>query len=200
MDFLKSIDVLVFTFINHLPHSQALVALAQFFTNIGNGGFIWLCLAFGLLIAGGKKGARVCILIVSGLLLDLLLNESIVKPLVGRLRPYNSAVLGLNFWDTRWTDASFFSGHAFCSFLVAYVVGKYYPKTFWPLMVLASLISFSRVYLAAHWPSDVIVGAGLGLLAGWAIILIDKKYFSKIIKVKPQILKWKIKKRKSKKS
>lgn len=186
MNFLKSLDLTILTFINHLPHNEVLVGIAKFFTNIGSGGFIWFCLAFGFLIAGGRKGARVCILIVSGLVVDFILNELLVKHLVDRARPYHSGLIGLNFWDTKWTDASFFSGHAFSSFLCAYVVGRYYPKTFWPLMILATLISFSRVYLAAHWPSDVIVGGALGLVAGYIIILTDKRYSSGNSKIKNQ--------------
>jgi undecaprenyl-diphosphatase len=179
MNFLKSIDLAVLTFVNHLPHGGVLVGIADFFTNIGNGGFIWFCLAFGFLVVGGRKGTRVCFLIVSGLVVDFLLNESLVKHLINRARPYNSGLLGLNFWDTRWHDSSFFSGHAFSAFLCAYLIGRYYPKTFWPLMTVAALISFSRIYLAAHWPSDVIVGSILGLAFGWLIIFIDKKYFKK---------------------
>lgn len=186
MNFIKSLDLTVLTFINHLSHSDVLVAIARFFTNIGNGGFIWFCVAFGLLIVGGKKGARVCILLVSGLIIDFLLNESFVKHLVNRPRPYNSNLIGLNFWDTRWTDSSFFSGHSFTAFLCAYLVGRYYPKTFWPMMILATLISFSRVYLAAHWPSDVIVGGVLGIFAGYIIIWFDKKYLMKNLKIKDQ--------------
>jgi len=165
-----------------LPHSSILVTAGKLLTNIGNGGFLWFCLAFGFLIAGGKRGAKLCVLIVSGLIIDFLLNESLIKPIFHRLRPYNSGLLGLNFWDTRWHDTSFLSGHAFSSFLCAYLIGKYYPKTFWPLMIVAALISFSRVYLAAHWPSDVIVGGALGLVVGYIIILVDKKYFKKIKK------------------
>ena len=32
---------------------------------------------------------------------------------------------------------------------------------------LAVLVALSRVYLAKHFPSDVVAGAAIGLLAGW---------------------------------
>jgi hypothetical protein len=32
---------------------------------------------------------------------------------------------------------------------------------------MAALIAYSRVYLDAHYPGDVIVGAGIGILGGY---------------------------------
>ena len=37
-----------------------------------------------------------------------------------------------------------------------------------PLLILAALIAFSRLYVGVHYPSDVIAGALVGLFAGWA--------------------------------
>ena len=40
--------------------------------------------------------------------------------------------------------------------------GLVHPRLRWPLLVLAALIAFSRVWLGVHYLSDVIVGAALG--------------------------------------
>jgi len=37
------------------------------------------------------------------------------------------------------------------------------------MLALASAIGLSRVYLGAHYPLDVGVGAAMGSLAGWLV-------------------------------
>ena len=59
---------------------------------------------------------------------------------------------------------SFPSGHAASTFgLVGFLSGEF-PKLENLLWVLAILIGFSRVYVGAHFPADVLFGAGLGYL------------------------------------
>jgi undecaprenyl-diphosphatase len=69
---------------------------------------------------------------------------------------------------------SFPSGHAGAAFVVLSTVGIFYPALFIPCFLLASLIGFSRIYLGVHYPSDVIVGALLGMTSGmfarWLLI------------------------------
>jgi membrane-associated phospholipid phosphatase len=56
------------------------------------------------------------------------------------------------------------SGHSFAAFAVAEAYGGEYGR-FIPYS-LAAIIAYSRIYNQAHWPSDVFVGSGLGILAG----------------------------------
>ena len=67
---------------------------------------------------------------------------------------------------------SFPSGHAAASMSVALVYSAAFPVWSLPLLLLALLVGFSRVRLAVHYPSDVLVGqliagataSGLGML------------------------------------
>ena len=59
-------------------------------------------------------------------------------------------------------SASMPSGHAAGAFAAAVAVGLVHPRLRWPLLVLASLIALSRVWLGVHYLTDVIVGAALG--------------------------------------
>jgi membrane-associated phospholipid phosphatase len=54
------------------------------------------------------------------------------------------------------------STHAASAFAAAVAVGLVHPRLRWPLLALAALIAFSRVWLGVHYPTDVIAGAALG--------------------------------------
>lgn len=61
---------------------------------------------------------------------------------------------------------SFPSGHAMNNLAIALYVGHFLPQVLPILLPLAVMVGFSRVYLRVHYPSDVLVGAGLGLAIG----------------------------------
>jgi undecaprenyl-diphosphatase len=61
------------------------------------------------------------------------------------------------------------SGHALTSFACAVVLGAFAPRLRVPLLVFATLVAVSRTYLGVHYPSDVIVGAGVGVAVGLGI-------------------------------
>ena len=63
-------------------------------------------------------------------------------------------------------DPSMPSGHAFTSFTCAIVLAGFAPRWRIPLLVYAGLVALSRPYLGVHYPSDVIVGAALGVALG----------------------------------
>lgn len=41
------------------------------------------------------------------------------------------------------------------------------PPWGWPLLALAAAISYSRVYVGVHWPTDVAAGILFGVFSGW---------------------------------
>jgi membrane-associated phospholipid phosphatase len=65
---------------------------------------------------------------------------------------------GLNFWLK-------VSLHAAMSFFLAYAVLQLYPGWGWLALVLAVLVTASRLVLGRHALSELLVGAGLGLTA-----------------------------------
>lgn len=64
---------------------------------------------------------------------------------------------------------SFPSGHSVTAFALAFVLSRTYPRYALLFYGLAVLVAISRIYLAKHFPSDVVAGAAVGILAGWIV-------------------------------
>lgn len=77
------------------------------------------------------------------------------------------AVLEAPFDDR--DDPAFPSGHTTRAFVAACFVALRLRDRRWTALLLtyASIMGFSRVYVGAHWPSDVLGGVALGL--AWAV-------------------------------
>ncbi len=72
-------------------------------------------------------------------------------------------------------DFSFPSGHSVSSFSSATILGKRSRKILLCLYVFASLVAYSRIYVGAHWPSDVIFGGLTGVLIGLLILKLENR-------------------------
>ena len=49
----------------------------------------------------------------------------------------------------------------------------------WALFIVAAAVAVNRVLVLQHWPSDVIAGAGLGIMCGYASLLIYRSWLEK---------------------
>lgn len=161
-------------------------AIWQFFSNIP----VWIPM-YALIVAlliwklGWKKG--LVVLAAVGLTFgfcDQLSN--IVKVAVGRIRPLNDPFMienGLNVLEKGSLSFSFFSAHAANAFGIAACTciafhrltaqpGKERPKWITPyilwMLAWASLVAISRVFVGKHYLGDVLTGALIGALAGYA--------------------------------
>jgi undecaprenyl-diphosphatase len=155
-------------------------------TDYGRSGwFLWpsgiLIIALAVLAATAQRFARLTIvsLIVRLEFIFIAialpgLFVTIVKRLIGRVRP--SVVGPFAYVPFSWRPdyASMPSGHATTAFAVAVAIGAVWPRARPLLWLYALVIAASRVIIAAHYPSDVIAGACVG---GFGAILI-RNYFA----------------------
>ena len=93
---------------------------------------------------------------------------SIIKVVVGRFRPVFFEALdltGFHPFSFEWAFNSMPSGHTAASFAGLVMLGLLVPKIKWATWTLAIVIGLSRVVVGAHWPTDVLVGAFIGMVA-----------------------------------
>ena len=91
----------------------------------------------------------------------------VLKALVDRSRPPEA--IGFEALVGVPGSPSFPSGHAMTAFAVAGAVALLAPRLRAPVLALAALIAFSRVYLGVHFWIDVLAGAALGLAVGLCV-------------------------------
>ncbi len=133
--------------------------------------------AFILLVT--KKHARLGRLIAAGAAVNSISCVLILKPIVSRIRPYelNSTV---SLIVPPEMDACFPSGHTSFAFCAATACFLYNRKLGLVMYAYALLIAFSRLYLYMHYPTDVICGALLGIIAALIGYLIEKILFERL--------------------
>lgn len=80
---------------------------------------------------------------------------------------------------------SFPSGHAANNFAVAAVCFAFYRRWGWLVFLPAALVSYSRIYVGAHWPLDVavscLIGAGIGFLTVAVLEWIWRRWGGRIL-------------------
>lgn len=125
------------------------------------------------------------------------INQIIVAG-VHRARPY-AALSGIETLVARTHDSSFPSDHALTAGAATaglWIIAHYTAKSVRVIAVVASMLSvlvaFARVYVGAHYPSDVIVGLAAGaviMLIGWFLLGGILSYAARII-AKIPLLRW----------
>jgi undecaprenyl-diphosphatase len=99
--------------------------------------------------------------------------EDVAKTFVQRGRPAETMPEVILRGQAAAHGLSFPSGHAMVIFAIATLVGLYL-KGRWKALpwALAAAVCLSRLYLGAHFPLDVLAGAGLGMFIGGVLNLV----------------------------
>ena len=99
----------------------------------------------------------------------------LLKIIIGRARPMFADPMLFNMLSDSNEFHSMPSGHTVVSFAALVMLGMLFPRIKWATWTLAIIIGASRVYVGAHWVSDVILGAFIGMLcADFAKALLKK--------------------------
>lgn len=174
---LLELDGNILLWIQDFVRNDALTVFFRAVTKVGNAGIFWILLT--ILLLAVKKTRYVGANCFFALVFTFLLNNLLLKNLVGRIRPYE-VIDGLTPLIDKPIDASFPSGHTANGMAVAFVCLRLLPKKAGiPIFILAVLIAISRLYLGVHYPSDVICGAAIGIIMGYPAKLLTDYIYAK---------------------
>ena len=156
---LPTLDAFLFTFINGHP-SPALDEAMLLASALGKAGFVWLTVAVIAAVFPARRMAAWRLALAVGL--AYLLVDGMIKPVIDRDRPYEVRT-DARLIDQRPTTGSFPSGHTAAAFAGALAASRLFPAAQVVWWTLAAAVGVSRVYVGAHWPSDVVAGAIIGV-------------------------------------
>ena len=179
-------DVSVFHLINSTLSVQS---LDSFFAAAAIYGreYFWIPVVALMWILGGifknEKAQKGALMLVIVFIIIIIVGLSL-KGVYYRPRPFLT-LSGVHVLVPKDLDSSFPSGHALVVAAGAAVAFFFLKKRYSiPLIIEAAVVSYSRVYVGVHYPTDVLAGVFLG--AGIAMVvyylLADREIFDKLFK------------------
>ncbi len=181
LEWLINLDTTVFLFIN--------VTLANPVTNflmpiITSDNLLRVGYGLTMIIVLWKGDARLRWLVLFAIL-TLTATDQLAshffKPLIERVRPCQ-IMDNINLLVNGRAGFSMPSSHASNAFGQAAIFGLPFKKVRVPLIIFASVVAFSRVFVGVHFVGDILAGAVLGIVAGGLLTLLFKRFERKYIK------------------
>lgn len=178
---MEKIDQILFVFFNSTVSNDLFDWFFPLLTDLHKNSFFTNGVLPVLLVLWSYKQGIKALPVILGLIIAIGMVDNftyrVLKPHFQRQRP-PAVETQIQLRTQRYAGYSFPSNHAANNFAAAAFLSSCYPALSVPFYAVASLVAYSRVYVGVHYPSDIFVGALLGLTFGlfffkfWVIIWI----------------------------
>jgi len=153
--------------------SSWLFDAGTFFSYLADGSFIRISLALCFILilifdpTIKHHWTRILLYICLSAAIAFVIGEG-MKIFLGRHRPvmlYEKNLYGLHFFSKEWAMNSTPSGHSLRAFAILTAMSLVFKRWSVFFISLAILICLSRIIVTAHYPSDVLFGAYIGIFS-----------------------------------
>lgn len=169
---MTNVDIEILEVIRNNFSNKIIDAIMIMITSLGNYSMLWIALTTILIII--PKTRRLGLNVLISLVIKFTLCNLILKPIIARSRPFELNT-SIKLLISKPKDYSFPSGHTASAFTVVSTFFFNKNKHWKYLLIVAILISISRLYLYVHYPTDVFGGIITGMFSGYAGTIISNK-------------------------
>ena len=169
-DFLYSIDVAIFHFINSTISNSLFDKFFPYITEVKHWYLLYFILLGTVWVKGGRKGKIAVIGSIILITISDQFSSTFLKNWVMRIRPCQvlDAKIFADSGDCP-SSFSFPSSHAVNNFAIAVYFMRIFPKYKLILLITAFLVALSRTYVGVHYPSDIFFGGLIGAAIGYLL-------------------------------
>ncbi len=168
-EFLWNLDVLIFKFFNQTLSTPWLDQVTPVLTDLAHHNWFRIAAPILMLTAFYKKFKKSGLTYFMVFFVALSVGDFVggkVKRIFERPRPFQVTEIGTIKKSDGGLDRSFYSNHASNMFTSASYLSSFFPGGKIVFYTVATLIGLTRMHVGVHYPSDVIVGAIIGILWG----------------------------------
>ena len=157
-----------------------LTPLMRVISFLGEKGILFFLLALIFMLMADRRDLGVCIF--GAVCCGALITNILLKDAVGRLRPFEAVAEYQEWWRAAGAvaedDWSFPSGHVTaCAAGMTAICLMRGKRWILPSVLVIFIMGVSRNYLMAHYPSDVLFAAIIGVFSGFVAWIITQAIF-----------------------